>query len=357
MIVVGTRPEIIKMAPIIRALEEQSQPYVFVHCGQHYDYEMSRHFIEELELPTPDYEFKVKACSPGQQTGRIIILIERVIKQTKPKGVLVEGDTNSVLASALAAVKLSVKIGHVEAGLRCFDLRMSEEHNRRLVDHVSTYLFAPTDSARKNLLAENVWGQIYVTGNTVIDAVEQHLPKAERRSNILDKIRFKQFALATTHRCENVEDPDVLHNFVDAFVAAPVPVIYPIHPRTRKRLRKQKIWKKLSSSDNVQVFPPLGYFDFLVLMKNCQMILTDSGGLQEEATAPHIRKPVLVIRQSTERTEAVAAGFAKLVQLEKHSILTAIEQTLNDKSKLPRVSPYGNGKAAQEIVNIVAQET
>jgi len=356
MVIVGTRPEIVKMAPVIRALKEKSLSHVFVHCGQHYDYNMSQQFIEELQLPTPDRGFKVRAYSPGLQTGRIIALMERVIKKVKPNVVLVEGDTNGVLASALAAVKLNVPVGHVEAGLRSFDLRMPEEHNRRLVDHVSTYLFAPTENSRRNLTREGVWGKIHVTGNTVIDAVIQHLPIAERRSSVLSRLQFKRFALVTAHRAENVDDSAVLRDFVEAFVEAPLPIVYPIHPRTRKRLRQQKLWKKLSSSKNVQLLPPQGYFDFLVLMKNCDLMLTDSGGLQEEATAPPLRKPVLVIRLSTERPEAVEAGFAKVVGVKKHGILKAMEQTLSRKSKLPQTSPYGDGSAAKKIVEILMRE-
>ena len=356
MIIAGTRPEIIKMAPVVRALKEQSQPYVFVHCGQHYDHNMSQQFIEELELPKPDYGFKVKAYSPGQQTGRILTLIEKVVKKVRPRVVLVEGDTNSVLASALAAVKLNVSVGHVEAGLRSFDLRMPEEHNRRLVDHLSKYLFAPTETARKNLEKESVWGNIYVTGNTVIDAVTQHIPLAERKSNIMDKIRSKRFALVTAHRAENVDDPVVLKTLVEAFCEAPIPVVYPIHPRSKKRLRQQKMLNKISKAGNVQLLPPLGYFDFLLLMKNCEMIITDSGGIQEEATAPLIRKPVLVIRLSTERPEAVEAGFARVVGVEKNNILEAMEQALSAKNSMPETSPYGDGDAAKKIVEVLARE-
>lgn len=355
MVMVGTRPEIVKMAPVIRALEETSIPYTFVHCGQHYDYEMSQHFIEELELPEPEHGFKVRAYSPGRQTGRILTLIERVIKKTEPKVVLVEGDTNGVLASALAAVKLNVPVGHVEAGLRSFDLRMPEEHNRRLVDHVSTYMFAPTEDARTNLEKESVWGKVYVTGNTVIDAVMQHLPIAERKSGILEKIRFEKFALVTAHRAENVDDPTVLKKFVETFTEAPYPIVYPVHPRTRKRLHQQGMWRKLSSSQNVQILPPLGYFDFMILMKNCEVMLTDSGGIQEEATAPPIRKTVLVIRLSTERPEAVKAGFAKVVGVEKEKILAAMNRVLHEDQELPKVSPYGDGKAARRIVKILEQ--
>jgi len=357
MIVVGTRPEIIKMAPLIRAMRKRSIPYVFVHCGQHYDYNMSQQFVEELELPPPDYGFKVKAYSPGSQTARILTLVERVVKKTKPQAVLVEGDTNGVLASALAAIKLNVPIGHVEAGLRSFDLRMPEEHNRRLVDHLSRYLFAPTETAKKNLERENVWGNIYLTGNTVIDAVVQHMPLAEKKSTILDQIRFKQYALATAHRAENVDNPVVLRTFAEAFAEAPLPVVYPIHPRSKKRLRQQKMLKKLAEDENVQLIEPLGYFDFLMLMKNCKMIITDSGGIQEEATAPPIRKPVLVIRLSTERPEAVEAGFSKVIGVQKQDILSAMDQALGRKSVLPNLSPYGNGTAAKKIVEILTRES
>src|SRR4030043_2394986 len=209
MVVVGTRPEIVKMAPVIRALQKTRIPTTFVHCGQHYDYNMAQQFIEELELPLPDYAYKVKANSPGAQTARIIAYMDKLFRKTAPALVLVEGDTNSVLAAALAANKRGIPIGHVEAGLRSFDLRMPEEHNRRLTDHVSSFLFAPTLESEANLKRENVWGKIYVTGNTVIDAVIQHLPIAERKSDILGKIRFGRFALATAHRAENVDDLNV----------------------------------------------------------------------------------------------------------------------------------------------------
>jgi UDP-N-acetylglucosamine 2-epimerase (non-hydrolysing) len=245
MVTVGTRPEIIKMAPLIRALLKSKIPFIFVHCGQHYDYNMSQLFIEELELPPPDYGYKVKAYSQGEQTARIITRIERLLKITSPSIVLVEGDTNGVLATAIAAVKLGVPVGHVEAGLRSFDLRMPEEHNRRLTDHISTYLFAPTENAENNLKMENVWGKIYVTGNTVIDAVIQHLPIAEKKSKILEIVRFKQFALATAHRAENVDNLPVLKSFMEAFAEAPVPVVYPMHPRTKKRLQQHKIYTKI----------------------------------------------------------------------------------------------------------------
>jgi UDP-N-acetylglucosamine 2-epimerase (non-hydrolysing) len=356
MVVAGTRPEIIKMAPVVRALQKSRIPLTFVHCGQHYDYNMAQQFIEELELPPPDYGYNVKASSSGEQTARIIAHMDKLLKKTVPSLVLVEGDTNSVLATALAANKRRIFAGHVEAGLRSFDLRMPEEHNRRLTDHLSSYLFAPTERAKANLKSENVWGKIYVTGNTVIDAVRQHLPIAEKKSEILKKIRFEKFALATAHRAENVDDLAVLKNFVDAFEESPVPIVYPMHPRTKKRLRQNRLHAKIKESENVQVLPPVGYLDFLVLMRKGELIITDSGGIQEEATAPSIRKPVLVIRLSTERPEAVEAGFAKVVGTEKHEILAAIDTALTRRKELPGKSPFGDGDAAEKIVKIIGED-
>jgi UDP-N-acetylglucosamine 2-epimerase (non-hydrolysing) len=356
MTVVGTRPEIIKMAPVLKELQKSKIPLIFVHCGQHYDYNMSQQFIKELELPTPDYGYKVKMYSQGVQTARIMTRMEQLLKKTSPAIVLVEGDTNGVLATALAAVKLGVPVGHIEAGLRSFDLRMPEEHNRRLTDHVSSYLFAPTARAEGNLKKENVWGKIYVTGNTVIDAVIQHLSIAERKSKILEAVPFKKFALATAHRAENVDDFKVLESFIEAFEEAPLPVVYPMHPRTKKRLRQNRTYAKMKKSGNVQILPPLGYLDFLILMKKCEMIVTDSGGIQEEATAPCMRKPVLIIRLSTERPEAVEAGFAQVVGVEKQKILEAMERTLERRTDLPKKSPYGDGNAAQKTVGIIKEQ-
>ncbi len=353
MVIVGTRPEIIKMAPVVRAFRKNNVHFTFVHCGQHYDYDMSQQFIEQLGLPQPDYAYRTKSSSQAVQTARILTLTERLLKETKPSLVLVEGDTNTVLAAALAAVKISVPVGHVEAGLRSNDLRMPEEHNRRLTDHISSFLFAPTGVAEKNLVREDVWGRIYVTGNTVIDAVVQNMPIASRASRILESIEFGEFALATAHRAENVDDEKTLVDFMQAFEEAPLPVVYPMHPRTRNRLRANRRYPKLEKTKNVQILPPVSYFDFLVLMKKCRMIITDSGGIQEEATAPPIRKQVLVIRRSTERPEAVEAGFAKVVGTERRGILRAIDETMNGTIELPKASPFGDGNSGRRISEIV----
>jgi UDP-N-acetylglucosamine 2-epimerase (non-hydrolysing) len=356
MVVAGTRPEIIKMAPVVRALQKKEIPMKFVHCGQHYDYNMTQQFIEDLELPLPDYTFTVKGYSPGVQTAQIMMHMDELLEKNAFAVVLVEGDTNSVLATALAANKRGVYAAHIEAGLRSFDLRMPEEHNRRLTDHISKYLFAPTLRARANLEKEHVWGKIYVTGNTVIDAVHQHLPIAEKKSKIMQSIPFEEFALATAHRAENVDDLSVLKNFIETFAEAPLPVVFPMHPRTKKRLHQSKFFSKVPKLDNLLILPPLGYLDFLVLMRKSKLIITDSGGIQEEATSSKIRKPVFVIRLSTERLEAVETGFAKVVGTEKHDILIAIEAAMDNGGKLPDKSPFGDGDAAEKIVKTLRDE-
>jgi UDP-N-acetylglucosamine 2-epimerase (non-hydrolysing) len=355
-IVAGTRPEIIKMAPIIRALNKTRIPSLFILCGQHYDYNMSQQFIENLELPAPDYSLKIETTTPGAQTAEIMTKMDQLLEKIDPSIVLVEGDTNTVLAAAIAVNKRAISIGHVEAGLRSFDLRMPEEHNRRLTDHISEYLFTPTERAQKNLLEEKVWGKIYLTGNTAIDAVIQHLPIAEKKSMIMEKIPFGKFVLATAHRAENVDDLSVLKSLVYVFSKSPIPIVYPMHPRTRKRLQENNLLQRIETLKNLLILPPLGYLDFLILMKNCKLIITDSGGIQEEATAPSLRKKVLVMRLSTERQEAVEAGFAKVVGTDKKSILESMQEAVEKETNMPNTSPFGDGTASQKIVGILKRE-
>jgi UDP-N-acetylglucosamine 2-epimerase (non-hydrolysing) len=344
------------MAPIIRALKKAKLPSVFVHCGQHYDYNMAQQFIENLDLPTPDYSFKIEASSPGAQTAEIMLKTDQLLEKVEPSILLVEGDTNSVLAAALAANKRFISIGHVEAGLRSFDFRMPEEYNRRLTDHMSEYLFAPTERAKINLIKESVWGKIYITGNTAVDAVREHLPIAEKKSDIMSKIPFKTYALATAHRAENVDNVSVLESFMEVFSKSPIPIVYPMHPRTKKRLEENNMLPQMEALKNVLILPPLGYLDFLVLMKNCKLIITDSGGIQEEATAPAIRKPVLVMRLSTERPEASEAGFAKIVGTDSKKILTGIKDAIKNEVELPYSSPFGDGFAAEKTVDIIKKD-
>ena len=353
-VVVGTRPEIIKMAPVVKELEKRGVEFIFIHSGQHYDYEMSQVFMEELGLPRPHESFKLDNSNPASQMGEMMIKLEKVLeKYRRPRVMLIQGDTNTMLAAGLTALKLGTRIGHVEAGLRSFDWRMPEEHNRRMIDHVSHYLFAPTDIARKNLLEEHVWGEIFVTGNTVIDAVDMYFDKVrEVEDRVLSQVKFNEYVLVTFHRAENVDDPHVLRDFVRILGRSPLPVVYPIHPRTRRRLQEYGLWSQVEEIRHLQILPPQGYFEFLALMRNARVVMTDSGGLQEEATHPKIKKPVLVLRSSTERPEAVIHGFAKVVGVNPVVVLAELEKLLSDKLQLPDHSPFGDGKASARIVDI-----
>jgi len=353
-VVVGTRPEIIKMAPVVKELEKRGVEFVFIHSGQHHEYEMSQVFMEELELPRLHESFKLENSNPASQMGEMMIKLEKVLeKYRRPRIMLIQGDTNTMFATGLTALKLKIRVGHVEAGLRSFDWRMPEEHNRRMIDHVSHYLFAPTEIARKNLLEEHVWGEIFVTGNTVIDAVDMYFDKIrEVEDEVLSQVKFKEYVLVTFHRAENVDDPHVLRDFVRILEKSPLPIVYPIHPRTRKRLQEYGLWSQVEEIPHLQILPPQGYFEFLALMKNCRVIMTDSGGLQEEATHPKIRKPVLVLRTSTERPEAVMYGFARVVGINPVVVLAELEKILYESLKLPEQSPFGDGKASVRIVDI-----
>ena len=354
-VVVGTRPEIIKMAPVVKELEKRGVDFIFIHTGQHHDYEMSRVFLEELELPKPHESFALENSNPAAQIGEMMIKLERALGGLRKLEVmLIQGDTNTMLAAGLTALKLGLRLGHVEAGLRSYDWRMPEEHNRRMIDHVSHYLFAPTEVARRNLLEEHVWGEVFVTGNTVIDAVDMYFDRvAEVEGKVLGQVGFGEYALVTFHRAENVDDPATLRDFVRILKGCPIPVVFPVHPRTRRRLQEFGLWSELEGLGHVKLLPPQGYFEFLALMKNCRVVLTDSGGLQEEATHPRIRKPVLVLRSSTERPEAVLHGFARVVGTNPVVVLAELERLLGSEVRLPEQSPFGDGRAAVRIVDLV----
>lgn len=348
-VVVGTRPEIIKMAPVYFALEKTRLGPRLVHSGQHYDYEMSKVFFEELALPEPAAFLGVGSGHPGQQTGDAIIKFEREFSEQVPECVLVEGDTNTVLAAAIAAMKKRIKVGHVEAGLRSYDLRMPEELNRRLTDHASNYLFAPTEDSVKILKGEGVWGKVFKTGNTVIDATMNYLPKALKRSEVMWEVPWRNFVLATIHRAENVDDPRTLEHLVKILTECPLPVVLPLHPRTDLRLKECDLKSKLEHSDNVKLLRPEGYLDMLVLMKNSSFIITDSGGIQEEASSPVIRKKVFVVRKSTERPEAVKAGYCTVVGTDSRRVLSVLRAHVKDPRTRFGPCPYGKGDAAQRI--------
>lgn len=347
-IVLGTRPEIIKLSQVIRLSKRREICVIF--SGQHYDYNLGLKFIDELGLPEPDFKMEVRRENPAKQTGDFIQKLSDIFLSTKPDAVILQGDTNTVLGSAIAALKCKIDVCHVEAGLRSFDWRMPEEHNRIMTDHISELLFAPTEISKQNLLNERVHGKIFVVGNTVIDAVEQNAVLAQKKSTI--KIDG-DFILLTLHRAENVDDKKILANILESIIKSGENFVFPVHPRTLKNIHKFSLYDKIRNSGNITMINAVGYLDMLYLMQRCRFIVSDSGGLQEEATSPKIRKKVLIVRRTTDRPEAVKAGFAELVGTNPSSILHAIRKnSLNP--RYPRsTNIYGDGRASQKIIKII----
>jgi UDP-N-acetylglucosamine 2-epimerase (non-hydrolysing) len=279
--IVGARPNFIKCAPLSRELRKAFDE-VIIHTGQHYDYEMNKVFFDELKIPEPDYHLGVGSGTHGEQTGEMLKRTEEVLLKEAPDLVLVFGDTNTTLAGALAASKLHIKIGHIEAGLRSFDRRMPEETNRVLTDHCSDLLFCPTETAVKILGTEGIKNGVHLTGDVLVDALQENIKLAEQKSNVLDRLSLKQgkYYLATIHRPENTDDFEKLKSIVDAFCVIG-DMVFPCHPRTEKNLKQFGLWDKLTKK--IKVIKPVGYLDMLILEKNAKKILTDSGGIQKEA--------------------------------------------------------------------------
>ena len=351
VIILGTRPEIIKMSPVIRECEKQNLDYCIIHTGQHYSYEMDRVFFEELELPQPEYNLDAGSGTHAEQTGKIMFGVERVLKNVKPDIILVEGDTNTVMAGALAATKLHIKVGHVEAGLRSYDRRMPEEINRIVADHVSDYLFAPTEKAKQNLLREGVEeDKIFVTGNTIVDAVYQNLEIAKRKVNVLKDLGLKpkEYFLVTAHRQENVDVKERLKGILKGLELIheefSMPVIFPIHPRTRRRIREFGL-----SLDGVTVNDPLGFLEFLQLEANARLVLTDSGGVQEETCILGV--PCVTLRDNTERPETLEVGSNIIVGTKREKILEGVKLMFNKENSWE--NPFGDGRAGERIIEIL----
>jgi len=357
--VFGTRPEIIKLSPVIRAFLEMGVEPLLIHTGQHYDYEMSAVFLEELELPRIDHHLEVGSGSQAEQTGKAMIKIERVLMEEKPDVVLVQGDTNTVLAGALASVKLRIPVAHVEAGLRSFDRTMPEEINRILADHASEVLFPPTEEARKNLEREGIKENVFVVGNTVVDAVLQNAEVAEKKSDVLERfgLKPKKYVLITAHRAENTDSKENLEKLVEILEGLPMVAIYPMHPRTKNRLEMFGLLERVEAIENLIVTKPLGYLDFLRLEKNAFAILTDSGGIQEEAIILNV--PCLTLRYNTERPETVKAGGNVLVGLERERAIGYLRRLMEDRefyeSMANAPNPFGDGKSGERIAEILLE--
>ena len=364
-VVLGTRPEIIKMAPIIDEIVNRDIELCLIHTGQHYDKEMSDNFFIDLEIPAPDYNINVGSGSHGKQTGLMMKGIEEVLMDEKPDIVLVQGDTNAVLAGALVASKLHIAVGHVEAGLRSFDMTMPEEINRRVCDVTSTMYFIPTEESAINLLAEGYSRKnLIITGNTVVDACFRHLEIAKKRGfeeeslASLDIDNMDNILTLTMHRAENVDDKKRVTNIIDALKElGDMNIIFPIHPRTKKTLEDFKLFDELNNLSHVHIIKPIGYLDFLQLTSKSTLILTDSGGLQEEAITLDV--PALTLRYNTERPETVTAGGNILVGADKDAILENANKILNDEEFAQKmknaINPYGQGDSAKKTVDAIGE--
>ncbi len=350
-IVFGTRPEIIKLAPVIEGLRNEGIEHYIIHTGQHYDYLLSDVFIKELGIPEPNKNIGIGSGTQAEQVAKAIVKLEKEFEKIEPSIVIVQGDTNTTLAAALAAVKLEVPVAHVEAGLRSFDWSMPEEINRILVDHCSCLLFAPSKIAAENLLVEGIPKQrIFVTGNTIVDSLKKnlHLIKdSVLRDFGLEK---KGYALLTLHRKENVDNPQRLKKLVGNILKLKDRILFPIHPRTKKRLKQLELLDKLA--EKVEIIEPLGYIEFLSLLKNAKYVLTDSGGVQEESFILGV--PCITLRYNTERPETVEAKANFLVGDNEHLLIESVKIAKGTRVKYNGV--YGYGDAGRKIVGILKEK-
>lgn len=351
--VVGARPQFVKAAALSREMAKHPDiTEVLVHTGQHYDANMSDIFFDELEIPKPNYNLSVANLNHGAMTGRMLEGIEQVILKEKPNMVLVYGDTNSTLAGALAAKKMHIKLAHVEAGLRSFDMQMPEEINRILTDRISDLLFCPTEQAVKNLRAEgfdNFDCNIYQTGDIMYDAALYYAQKAVKMPEIMQKIPRENYVLCTIHRAENTDNPERLKSIFEALDAInkEIKIILPLHPRTKTILAKENI------NTDVTIIEPVGYLIMTQLIKHCELVITDSGGLQKESY--FFGKKCVVLRDSTEWVELVDNGYAVLASCKKERIIQAFKE-LKERISIYVSNIYGQGKASHWIVDKIINE-
>lgn len=347
--VVGARPQFVKAAPVSKALRLRHTE-VLVHTGQHYDRALSDLFFEEMDIPRPDHELGVGSGSHGRQTGQMLIGIEDVLLAVRPDWVLVYGDTNSTLAGALAAVKLGIPVAHVEAGLRSFNRAMPEEHNRILTDHCTDLLLCPTQTAVDLLRGEGVTAGVHLVGDVMYDAALQFADVARQRSTILAELGLtpKGYALATLHRPYNTDDPSRLKEVLAALDALDMPVILPLHPRTRSRLAEPGDTRY--AIRNTQYLPPVGYLDMLALEQSAALILTDSGGVQKEAY--FFAVPCVTLRPETEWVETVAAGWNRLAWGDAAVVVDAARRPW---PTTPSPPVFGDGHAAERIVALLEE--
>jgi len=354
-VVVGTRPGIIKMSPLIAELEERDVDNFTIDAGQHYSASLSKNIMEDLRLPESKYRVEgiAETEGHGEQTAKMLTGIEQFLLEERPEYVLVCGDANFNLAGALAARKLRLTLGHVEAGLRSNDWRMPEEHNRVMIDHISDYLFAPTEATKRNALEDNVKGEVVVTGNTVVDAVYRNMEIANEQSTLLEDMNLTpgEYVVFTAHREENVDDRETLADLVTTLNRIAeryqIPIVYPAHPRTEKRLNEFGLSEEIKQVDGLHLTDPLDYLDFLLLLSNAKIAVTDSGGIQEESCILEV--PCVTIRENTERPETVEIGANYIAGTGPDSVLDAIDEMLDRPTDWE--NPFGDGTAAEQILD------
>ena len=352
--VVGARPNFVKLAPLAKSLRACPQFVLrIVHTGQHYDLNMSDWFFRDLHIPDPDFSLDVGSSSHSKQTARIMVRFERVCLEESPDLVIVLGDVNSTLACALTAVKLNIKVAHVEAGLRSHDKTMPEEVNRVLTDHCSEFLFAPTPTAAENLKREGIQNGVFMVGDVMADVLMANRGKAKKR---LDRLKAQldlpaEYVLATLHRPKNVDHRNHLEAILRSFSGMRLPVVWPLHPRARKRLRQFRIWGLASTISDLRIVEPLGYLDMLALETHARLIITDSGGMQKEACL--LGRPCLTLREQTEWVETLGHGN-RLVAVSEQEILSAAEEMMNKRFSCPE-NLYGRGDAARKIAEAIVE--
>lgn len=356
--VVGARPNFMKVAPIYRASLNSNFKHIIVHTGQHYDYNLSDAFFRDLELPEPNYFLGVGSGSHSEQTAKIMIEFEKILKIEKPDLVIVVGDVNSTIACGLTTVKMGIKLAHIEAGLRSFDKTMPEEINRIATDSIADYFFVTEESGLINLKKSGAEPNcIFFVGNTMIDSLVFALPKIQN-SKILNNLGIEnnEFALVTLHRPSNVDEFENLTKFIEVFEYLDkfIKIIFPVHPRTRKKIEEFGLLDKVNNIKNLILTEPLPYLDFLKLMKNAKFVLTDSGGIQEETTFLDV--PCLTLRTTTERPVTIELGTNFLIHPETENIIQAIEEVRQQKPKRKEIPPLWDGQASKRIINIIEEK-
>ncbi|MBV9119805.1 MAG: UDP-N-acetylglucosamine 2-epimerase (non-hydrolyzing) [Chloroflexi bacterium] len=344
--VVGARPQFIKAGPLSATLRERHCEFL-VHTGQHYDPELSEIFFEQLDLPEPDLNLGIGSGSHGQQTGAMLAALEEVIRDHRPDGLIVYGDTNSTIAGALAAAKLGVPVAHIEAGLRSFNKAMPEEINRVVTDHLSRWLFAPSEAARLQLATEGIVAGVHVVGDIMLDALRLYRPRAAGHSDVVSRLQLEsqKYFAATVHRAENTDDPHRLSAIVGTLGTLDREVVFPVHPRTRQRIAEFGV----ALPPHVRLVAPLSYLDMLELLANAEVLLTDSGGLQKEAY--YLSVPCVTLRDETEWVETVKSGWNMLAGAQPDRIRSAAAAMAGFDGDHPNL--YGDGQTAKRIAEVL----